>query len=211
MAMKSDAKFKEELTCRFKIDMWNLTNFDPSTQKSQKLNGLLLIEVHNGWVKKVQRRYASCNEEWCKIWRKTDLWFGKWHKEFGKFSPEHFKVSNLGQWGDSFIQSKQCMSLKFTEELCHDNEEWCKIWRGIDLSFQNWHEEFDKFWPNHSKFSKICTLVGSFWTKYIIFELKKYREVLFDGTEDWCKIWRKTDLYFLKWHEDFGKFSVAEK
>ena len=29
-------------------------------------------------------------------------------------------------------------------------EEWCKIWRGIDLSFQNWHEEFDKFWPEHS-------------------------------------------------------------
>ena len=26
----------------------------------------------------------------------------------------------------------------------HGNKEWCKIWRGIDLSFQNWHEEFDK-------------------------------------------------------------------
>ena len=47
MTMKNDAKFKEELTCHFKIDMWNLTNFDPSTQKSQKLNGLLLIGVHN--------------------------------------------------------------------------------------------------------------------------------------------------------------------
>ena len=82
--------------------------------------------------------------------------------------------------------------------MCHDNEEWCKIWRGTDLSFQNWHEEFDKFWLNLSKVSKICTLVGSFWTKYIMFELKKYREVLFDGTEDWCKIWRKTDLCFLK-------------
>ena len=29
--------------------------------------------------------------------------------------------------------------------MCHDNEEECKIWRGIDLSFQNWHEEFDEF------------------------------------------------------------------
>ena len=27
---------KEELTFRFKIDMRNLKNFDPSTQKSQK-------------------------------------------------------------------------------------------------------------------------------------------------------------------------------
>ena len=35
MTMKNDAKFEEELTC-FKIDMRNLTNFDPSTQKSKK-------------------------------------------------------------------------------------------------------------------------------------------------------------------------------
>ena len=29
--MKNDAKFEEELTCHFKIDMRNLINFDPST------------------------------------------------------------------------------------------------------------------------------------------------------------------------------------
>ena len=57
--------------------------------------------------------------------------------------------------------------------LCHDNEEWYKIWRGTGLSVQNWHEEFDKFWPEHSKISKICTLMGFFWTNYITFELKK--------------------------------------
>ena len=37
MTMKYDAKFEMELTCHFKTDMKNLTNFDPSTQKSQKL------------------------------------------------------------------------------------------------------------------------------------------------------------------------------
>ena len=36
MTMKNDTKFEEELTCQFKIDMRNLTNFDPSTRKSQK-------------------------------------------------------------------------------------------------------------------------------------------------------------------------------
>ena len=30
MTMKNDAKFEEDLTCRFKIDMRNLINFDPS-------------------------------------------------------------------------------------------------------------------------------------------------------------------------------------
>ena len=37
MAMKNDTKFEEELTCQFKIDMRNLTNFDPSTPKYQKV------------------------------------------------------------------------------------------------------------------------------------------------------------------------------
>ena len=36
MTIKNDPKFKEELTGQFKIGMTNLTNFDPSTQKSQK-------------------------------------------------------------------------------------------------------------------------------------------------------------------------------
>ena len=35
MTMKNDAKFEEELTCRFQIDMRNVTNFDSSTRKSK--------------------------------------------------------------------------------------------------------------------------------------------------------------------------------
>ena len=37
MTMKNDAKFEEELTYQFKINMRNLTKFDLSTQKSQEL------------------------------------------------------------------------------------------------------------------------------------------------------------------------------
>ena len=36
MTMKNDTKIEEEMTCRFKTDMRNFTNFDPSTQKSKK-------------------------------------------------------------------------------------------------------------------------------------------------------------------------------
>ena len=35
--MENYVKFKKELTCQFKIDMKNLTNFYPSTRKSQKI------------------------------------------------------------------------------------------------------------------------------------------------------------------------------
>ena len=34
---------------------------------------------------------------------------------------------------------------------------------------------------------------------------------MFDGTEDWCKIWSKTDLCFQKLYDKFGKLSQAEK
>ena len=51
-----------------------------------------------------------------------------------------------------------------------------------------YYEEFDEVWPEHSKISKICTLIGCFWAKYMMFELKEYRGVMFDGTKDWCKI-----------------------
>ena len=33
---KANAKFEKELTCCFNINIRNLTNFDPSTGKSQK-------------------------------------------------------------------------------------------------------------------------------------------------------------------------------
>ena len=36
MTLKNDEKFAEEWTCRFKIDIRYLINFDPSTRKSQK-------------------------------------------------------------------------------------------------------------------------------------------------------------------------------
>ena len=36
MTMKNNAKIEEKMTCQFEINMRNLTNFDPSTQKSQK-------------------------------------------------------------------------------------------------------------------------------------------------------------------------------
>ena len=63
-----------------------------------------------------------------------------------------------------------------------------KFEKGIDLSVQNWYEEFKKFWPEHSKVSEICTLMGCFWPRYMMFELRKYRGVMFDGTslkENW--------------------------
>ena len=68
---------------------------------------------------KKYRGVTFCDtEEWYRIWRKTDLWFGKRHEKYGKFSPENAKVSKFWLWWDLFIQSRKFMSLKFPEELC---------------------------------------------------------------------------------------------
>ena len=37
MAMKNDTKIEKELTCRFKTDMTNFTDFDLSTRKCKKI------------------------------------------------------------------------------------------------------------------------------------------------------------------------------
>ena len=79
-----------------------MENFDLNTQNSQIF--------YFDW-------FVFC-KEWCKIWRKTDLWFGKWHEKIGKFLAEYSKVSKLGLWCDPFIQNKKYMSLKLAVELC---------------------------------------------------------------------------------------------
>ena len=49
MTMKNDAKFEEELTYQFKIDMGNLTNLTQALENLKNLhfNGLLLNKVYN--------------------------------------------------------------------------------------------------------------------------------------------------------------------
>ena len=61
MTMKNDAKFEEKLTCRFKIDMRNLTNLTRALERLQNfhLNALLLNKVYIAWAKKVQTGYLS--------------------------------------------------------------------------------------------------------------------------------------------------------
>ena len=142
--MKNDKQFEDELICRFKTDMGNLTNFDSSTWKDE-------------------------------FWRK------------------HLKVSKnvtlMSSYWAKYILSEV---KKYRQVIFHDTEEWYyKIWRGIDLSFQNWHKQFDKFWL---EVSKMFNLLGSFRAKYILLELKKYRGSIFHDTEERCEIWRKTGL-----------------
>ena len=52
---------------------------------------------------------------------------------------------------------------------------------------------------------KIFTLMSSFGAKYILFELKKYRGIIFHETEEGYKVWRGIELSFQNWHKEFDK------
>ena len=90
MTLKGDAKFKGKLTRDLKNDIWNLVNFHGSSRKSENLHydAFLLSKAHNVSDEKVQKSLDTVShdtEEWCKVWRKADPWFQKWHEEFGEF------------------------------------------------------------------------------------------------------------------------------
>ena len=106
----------------------------------------------------------------CNIWRKTDLFFQKQDEEFNKFSPEHVKKSKNWDFDEVFL---------FIAE-----NNWASILQGKFASWQWWMmQNLKRNSLVSSKFtwgvwrilalSKMCTLMGFFWTKYIIFELKK--------------------------------------
>ena len=110
----------------------------------------------------------SDTKEWCKIRRKTDFLFQKWQDSVNfTWALEILKISTL-------IGS---FCAKYRGVIFHDAEEWCKIWRKTDLWFGKWHEEYDKFSPEHLKNLKIGTLMGSFYPKKKMYELKIYRGV----------------------------------
>ena len=61
--------------------------------------------------------------------------------------------------------------------MSHVTEAWCKIWRKTGMLFQKW-QEFGEFWPDHSKASKICFLIGSFLYKVYNVWLEKNTDKL---------------------------------
>ena len=94
--------------------------------------------------------------------------------DLASFRQSIFKSLKIGTLMGPFYPKKKTFELKiYRGVMCHDYKKWCKIWREIVFSLQNWHEEFEEFWPKQWTISKFCNLMGYFWPKYITFELKK--------------------------------------
>ena len=89
-----------------------------------------------------------------------------------------FKVENA--WSKNLQRSYVSLYWRMMKKL---KRNWLVISK---LTWEIW-----RILTQASKVSEIFTLLGSFWTKYILLELKKYRGVIFYDTEEWCKIWKR--------------------
>ena len=82
MKMKNDAKFEDEMTCQFKIDLgiWRILTWTLKKLKNLHFNGLLLTKVYNIWARKSK-------EELCLMALNTEAKF-QWKMTcaFWKFS-----------------------------------------------------------------------------------------------------------------------------
>ena len=74
-----------------------------------------------------------------------------------------------------------------------------------DITLMNFLKIF-RLLTTRMKIHQICTLIVSFCWKYIKFQPRKCRGAMFHDHEECCKVWRKTDLSFQKWHVKFDEF-----
>ena len=124
----------------------------------------------------------------------------------------NFTRAEIGILMGSFNPKLKKYDLKIDRRvICHDNEEWRKILRGIDLPFQNWYEEFDEFWPEHLKVSKMFILMGSFWAKYILFERKSTEEISFMELKRDAKFWEESTCRFKIDIRNLGNFDLSTR
>ena len=133
----------------------------------------------------------------CSVWWEISLlyifsWNCTWFEQNEPIKLQNFRLSTaqvkFHQISTMIGSLKyKILDKKYRGVISHEPEDWCKIWRKTDLLFKKW-QEFGETWPEHSKVYKTCTFICSYCAKYLMFDLKKYRGVIFHDTEGWCKI-----------------------
>ena len=91
------------------LKIWTLISFFCTKCKTfglKKYRGVVFDDTEDSW----------------KMWGKMDLWFGKWHDEFDKFSPEYSKVYLISTLM-GYFWSKYNLN-KLRRVMCNDTEEW---------------------------------------------------------------------------------------
>ena len=130
------------------------------------------------------------------LW-KTDLWFGKWHGEFGKFSPDHLKVWKFGRWWDPFVKSRKRLSLKFTRQW-RMMQNLKKNWLDISKLTGIWRILTLTLWKSETYALKLDLLT----TVYNVWAKKSTEELYLMAVKIDAKFEGKLTCACQKWHEE---------
>ena len=154
--------------------IWQILTQALENLKDLQFNGLLLTKVNNVWAKKVQRSYVW--RHWKLMQNSKENWvvLPKMTWEISQIFTTALKSLKMGLLWDLFIQSRRCMSIKFTGELCVTTmKNDAKFEEELTCRFKIATRKLMNFDLSTQKSQKSCTLMGCFWSKYIIFELRK--------------------------------------
>ena len=132
-----------------------------------------VFRLFSGWVKIHQIPYDMFENisqfffklciplHYCFNWNCT--WFGQKEPikvQNFRLSVAHVKFHQICTLIGSFCWKYIKFQLKeYRGVISHDPEKGCKTWRKTDSLFQKW-QEVGEFWPEHSKVSKLCILIG---------------------------------------------------
>ena len=190
-------------------------------------DGFLLFKAYKVLNERNKRVICHDTKDLRKVWRKTESWFQKWHEESvmqvvasliicilvcyfcRKYIMFEQKVELfvITQQNDANFEKKLTCALKndITNSTKFDPAlEILKIYTLMGFCWPHYLMGF--YWPHY--------LMGFHWPHYLmgfyephclIVELKSFREVIYNYAEGRCKLWRKTDLWYHKWHEEFGE------
>ena len=152
MTLRSDAKFKEKLTCSFKYNTRNFVNFHPTSQKSVDFTAMSYF---------------------CLKYMRFEL-------------------------------------KKYRGIIFHDTEQWCKMWINPDILVSKMAWGIGWTFIRALKSLKNYTLMGSFCSKHM-FQLENFKGIMYHETEGWSKkswfvAWKKSELKIKKfalWWDSF--------
>ena len=186
-----------------KNDIRKLVKIRANSQKPENLHfdGILLFNAYKVLNEKVRK--SSVSWQWRLMQSlKNKLTVGSkngirnlvnFNASIGK---SHFENWKFSLWCATFIKSKLCLSQKGTDELCIITLKNDAKFEE-ELTLENDMRDLANFEPTLESL-RICTLMGSFGLKFIMFELKKYRGVMRQYTK--YNVWAK-ELYrsFVAW------------
>ena len=131
-----------------------IQTFDCSRKISPNLYFDTLLIVYKILSKKYIRVISHGSEDWCKIWRKTYLFY-KNDKNLVKFDLSTCKSPNLHFHLLLLCKVFNVWPRKVQRSYLSWHWRVMQIWRQTDLWFRKWHEEYAKFSPEHLKVSKL--------------------------------------------------------